>query len=104
VLRAYPPCKAPSGLVTRAKSVKALPASGKTHDDTRAFPDVSNVPWPMSNGEDDETTPDTSVRNMETAVLALVVSYGTTRNTTDAVGANRNADEMDIDVTVVGYT
>jgi hypothetical protein len=57
----------------------------------------------MSNGEDDETTPETSVRNMETAVLALVVSYGTTRNTTD-VGANRNADEMDIDVTVVGYT
>jgi hypothetical protein len=56
----------------------------------------------MSNGEDDETTPDTSVRNMETDP-AFVTSYGATRNTTD-VGAVRNADEMEMDVTVVGYT
>jgi len=65
-LVAYPPCTTPSGLLTRAKNRKALPASGKTHDDTRTFPDVSNAPWPMSNGEDGDTTPDTSVRNMET--------------------------------------
>jgi hypothetical protein len=56
----------------------------------------------MSNGEDDETTPDTSVRNMETDP-AFVTSYGATPNTTD-VGASRYADEMDIDLTVVGYT
>jgi hypothetical protein len=88
--------------VTLAKNRKAPPTIGKTHDDIRTFPDVSNVPWPMSNGEDDETTPDTSVRNMETDP-ALVASYGATRNTTD-VGTVRNADEMEIEVTFVGYT
>jgi hypothetical protein len=57
----------------------------------------------MSSGEDDETTPDASATNTETAGLALVVSYGATRNTTD-VGAVRKADEMEIDDTNVGYT